>query len=220
MNDEMSQPPPTSLTANYPLNLLSVRYVAVDPSNESSGRVLVHAIDACLAIGATTEELDTVSTEERVELAIYDGGNLERSVLLTTDGVRQLASLNGDPERSRFVAWVETELSPHRTGHRAPNPNRTKWGWQPIRELVRDRGYTARRFTEEANALNLPVDGFNQGNYIAWAYGGCLPAESLVTRACALLNVEPRDLFNADVLTAYPNRGKGRRRPAREAAGA
>jgi prophage antirepressor-like protein len=213
MNDLKAQAPPASQMANYPLNFMSVRYVLVDTGVDGE-RALVYATDACHALDVPTEALAAVTDDQRAHVTVYENGSLTETLVLTVTGVQQLTSQDGDPKRSRFVTWVETELTPRRGGHRAPNPQRTKWGWQPIRDLVRERGYTARRFTEEANALDLPVDRFNQGNYIAWAYGGCLPAESLVTRTCALLSVEPRDLFNEDVLAAYPNRGKGRRRRA------
>lgn len=212
----MTQPPPTSQTSNYALTVAPVRHVTLP-----SGQVLVYAADALSVLGIASDELLTdVVDGEHTYASVYENGELANPLLVTPAGVRNLVSLEPSPERERFAAWVETELTPHRTGHRAPNPQRTKWGWQPIRDLVRERGYTARRFTEEANALDLPVGHFNQGNYIAWAYGGCLPAESLISRACVLLGVEPRDLFNQDVLIAYPNRGKGRRRPAGEVLGA
>lgn len=215
MDDVKTQPPPNRQIANYALTVAPVRYVKL-----ASELVLLYAADVCQVLGSSPEELAVVGDENGGYVPIYEGTNLVEPLVLTVAGVRQLVDLESTPERERFATWVETELVPHRTGHRAPNPSRTKWGWQPIRDLVRERGYTARRFTEEANALELNgVDRFNQGNYIAWAYGGCLPAESLVTRACNLLNVDPTELFNADVLAAYPNRGKGRRRPAGEVAG-
>jgi len=212
MDDVKTLPPLKQRVASYPLSFLAVRHVVLEPDTPNE-RALVYAWDACAALGVDLNEISTLDPQEVSKVDVYEGQQLTESVLLTTAGVRRLAGLDGDPERSRFVTWVETELLPRRTGHRAPNPNRTKWGWQPIRDLVRDHGYTARRFTEEANALDLPgVDHFNQGNYIAWAYGGCLPAESLVRRACVLLGVNENELFNADVLAAYPSRGRGRRR--------
>jgi len=218
MDDVKALPAPTRRVLNYPLSFMAVRHLVLEPGTPSE-RVLVYAEDACLALGIHPDELTTLSPEERDLVDTYERFQLTQVDAVTAAGVRRLADLDGDPERARFAAWVETELTPRRGGHRTPNPNRTKWGWQPIRDLVRERGYTARRFTEEANALDLPVDSFNQGNYIAWAYGGCLPAESLVVRACELLNVTAADLFNPDVLAAYPNRGKGRRRHTGEVPG-
>lgn len=218
MDDVKALPPPTRRILNYPLTFHPVRHVVLEPGTAEE-RPLVYAVDACAALGMNLDELSALGPDELNHVDVYERFQLTQPAVVTVAGIRRLAELNGDPERARFAAWVETELTPRRGGHRTPNPNRTKWGWQPIRDLVRERGYTARRFTEEANALDLPVDRFNQGNYIAWAYGGCLPAESLVVRACELLNVTVEDLFNPDVVAAYPHRGRGRRRRPREVTG-
>jgi hypothetical protein len=211
MNDVQALPPPTRQTQNYPLTVAAVRHVVLEP-NTPNARVLLYAADVIQVLNLDPDDLGWIDDANGGHVTVYEDQTLTQPLLLTVEAVRQLAHPEHNPEGARFVTWVETELSPKKPAHRAPNPNRTRWGWQPIRDLVRQRGYTAREFTEAANALELPgIDHFNQGNYVAWAYGGCLPAESLVERACALLGVQPIELFTEDVLQAYPDRGKGRR---------
>lgn len=211
MDDVKALPPPTYQVASYPVTVAPVRYVVLERDTPSE-RVLLYAADVMQVLHVAPEDFAWVSDEDNGYVAVYEGTTLTQPLVLTVEAVRQLAHPEHNPEGARFLTWIETELAPRRGSHRSPNPQRTKWGWQPIRDLIRDRGYTARTFTEAANALELEgIDHFNQGNYIAWAYGGCLPAASLVERACALLNVEPIHLFNEDVLQAYPSRGKGRR---------
>jgi prophage antirepressor-like protein len=90
----------------------------------------------------------------------------------------------------------------------------TRWGWQPIREVMRQKGFTAKDLTHSANALDLPgIGSFNEGNFGAWSYGNCLPTESLIARAEMLLGVPREQLFTAEVLRSYKDRGPGRRRP-------
>lgn len=206
--------PRTLSSAQYALTNYPVRHLTVPSASDGAVDVLlVDAVDVCHVVGIDVDAaLDYLSASEWTYVSVEENGAVVGRRLLTPSGVEAVVRPNEDPERHRFYRWIETELRTPRVGRRAPNPNRTKWGWQPLRELMRARGYTARRFTEEANALDLPVGHFNQGNLIAWAYGGCLPAESLVVRACDLLGVPADELFNPDVLAAYPHRGKGRRR--------
>src|SRR5512146_2840651 len=209
MDDVKALPPPTRQDASYPVTVAAVRHVVLERGTPNE-RVLLYAADVMQVLNVGPDDFAWVGDEDQGHVAVYEGLTLTEPLLVTVKGVRDLAHVDHNPEGARFVEWIETELLPHR-GHRAPNPQRTKWGWQPIRDLVRERGYTARTFTEAANALELEgIDRFNQGNYVAWAYGGCLPAASLVERACVLLNVEPIHLFHEDVLQAYPSRGKGR----------
>lgn len=206
--------PRTLSSAQYALTNYPVRHLTVPSASDGAVDVLlVDAEDVCRVVGVDADAaFNDLLASEWTYVSVEENGAVVGRRLLTPAGVVAVVRPDEDPERARFHRWIETELRAPRAGRRAPNPNRTKWGWQPLREVMRERGYTARRFTEEANALDLPVGRFNQGNLIAWAYGGCLPAESLVARACELLQVHPADLFNPDVLAAYPHRGKGRHR--------
>lgn len=150
-----------------------------------------------------------------------DNGLSKEMNVINEPGLYWLVVRSDKPQAVPFIHWVTHEVLPaiRKTGTytlpgRGVNAalNVTRWGWQPIRDVVRDQGYTHRSFVQSANALDLPgVDTFNHGNFVTWMRGICLPAESLVSRAEKLLNVPRERLFTPEVLAAYPTRGVGRR---------
>lgn len=131
-------------------------------------------------------------------------------------GLYWLIIRSDKPAARPLIMWITHEVLPtiRKTGQYIMPGQRkpTRWGWQPIRDVVRAHGYSAKDFTSSANALELPdVPHFTEGNYAAWTYGGCLPAESLIIRAEKLLNVPKEQLFTAQVLANYEQRGPGKR---------
>ena len=141
--------------------------------------------------------------------------------VVSEPGMYWLVIRSDKREARPLIMWITHEVLPsiRRTGQYIMPGQRkpTRWGWQPIRDVVRAQGYSAKDFTASANALELSgVPEFTEGNYAAWTYGGCLPAEALLVRAEALLGVPREQLFTSNVLTHYQDRGAGKRhtRPA------
>jgi len=220
MTDQVLNPPLATTTAEFALTVGTFRHVTV-PVDADTRRHYVLAADACALLGLTglvSTVTAGLAAETQAYLRVTEEGVAVTRLALTLDGVRQLVVERKrlgtvDDRADRFLHQVERLV--HRLRARRPGAQRvSRWGWQPIRRVVRERGLSSREFVEALNALPLPgVDLVTTANYAAWSYGGCLPQESLVTRATALLNVRPEALFDAAVLTALPNRGKGRRQP-------
>jgi hypothetical protein len=139
---------------------------------------------------------------------------------ITEPGLYELVIRSDKPAARPFMRWLTHEVIPsiRKTGAYAlpgrqlTSAQKSRWGWQPIKEVVRKQGYGSRTFTAAANELELEgVDHFNEGNYVVYSYGNSLPTEGVITRAEKLLGVPREQLFTAEVLAAYPFRGPGRR---------
>ena len=174
------------------------------------------ASDACGILGISDVSAACRKLEEadKGRYPLPTPGGVQEVLTISEAGLYWLIVRSDKPQAKPFIRWVTHEVLPaiRRTGqYVVPDRKPTRWGWQPIRVIMREKGYTAKDFVQSANALNLPVPTFSGGNFAAWSYGGCLPAESLVVRAEALLG-EPRErLFTADVLANYQERGPGKR---------
>lgn len=179
------------------------RFIASDICNALS---IKNVSDACAKL--PTEDKGIVRGDTR-------GG--EQDMLVVTEaGMYWLIVRSDKPAARPLLMWITHEVLPsiRKTGQYIMPGQRkpTRWGWQPIRDVVRSQGYSAKDFAASANALDLPdVTTFTEGNYAAWTYGGCLPTEALITRAEALLDVSRDQLFTAEVLESYHTRGPGRR---------
>ncbi len=203
-------------TVEFALTVGTFRHVTVTVDADTR-RDYVLASDACSLLGlpgllhAITA---TLEPETKAYLRVTEGEVPVTRLALTLEGLRQLATRSADVDRAtRLVTHVERVIRRSRT-RRSVTPAPTRWGRQPIRRLVSERGFSARSFVEAANELPLPgVAPLTAAAYAAWSYGGCLPQESLVTRAATLLDVTPAELFDAAVLAAMPHRGRGRRPP-------
>lgn len=220
MTTPAAPPALPTTTVEFALTVGTFRHVTV-AVDDATRLDYVLATDVCHLLGLTGlvhAVTATLTAETKAYLRVLENGVTVTRLALTLDGLRQLAAqrerLGGDVGRaSRLVAQVE-RLVRRSHSRRPAGASATRWGWQPIRRMVRAHGFSARSFLEAANALPLPdVDPVTPANYAAWSYGGCLPQESLVIRASTLLNVTPEELFNPAVLAAMPNRGRGRRQP-------
>jgi prophage antirepressor-like protein len=149
------------------------------------------------------------------DVATVTVGGDEGDAQYTNDaGVYTLALETATPVGRELISFVAGKVLPQvaATGKYAPRSRRTRWGWQPIRQVLKARRLSGREFVAQANALELDgVETFSEGNYAAWSYGGCLPKDSLVQRASTLLGVPAEELFTADVLRNMPDRGRGKR---------
>jgi hypothetical protein len=211
----VNEPALVPASTEVALTVGTLRHVTVTLA-DGTHRAHLLAGDVCALLGLTglvATVTAAVSLDAQTYLRVHEGAAVVTRLTLTLDGVRELARLHPvDPAVAARVLAHVTRLS-HRVAardRRAP----TRWGRQPIRRVVRDRGFSARAFVEAANALPLPgVAPLTVASYAAWSYGGCLPEANLVTRACALLDASPADLFDAAVLAAIPHRGRGRRQP-------
>jgi hypothetical protein len=136
-------------------------------------------------------------------------------LLISEPGLYELIIRSDKPKARPFMRWITHDVLPsirkqgfYSEGRRKP----TRWGWQPIRKVIQERGFSAKDFVQSANALDMPgVSHFTEGNFAAWSYGACLPAECLVKRAEALLNAPAHELFTDIVLANYRDRGPGKR---------
>ena len=193
--------------AVYPKHQVQVRWCVVDYEPR------LVAVDAATALGVNGAW--TTKSENLINVHL---GN-ETVSTFNLAGLREfVAGLAQSPERDRFLTWAEVTFGPKKK--REPKgPDASRWGWQPLRTWVKKAGLSGREFVERANALDLPgTDTFTTGNYAAWSYGGCLPQESLVRRAEALLSMDRTELFTTEVLENLPHRGRGKRHPKREVA--
>lgn len=193
--------------------------------HDEDGKLWFVAKDICDAIGLDNVSAAVKRLDDRdvrvTQIDPKDGPKREMNVV-SEPGLYELVIRSDKPAARPFVRWITNDVLPSLRatgtyslpGRVANTPRRqTRWGWQPIRELVRAAGYSTRTFTSSANALVIDgVDTFTARNYDAWTYGGALPAESLVTRAERLLGTPRTELFTADVLLNYQNRGPGNHR--------
>src|SRR5574337_209923 len=208
-----------SLTFNLPVATVRSFY-------DDGGQLWFVAKDVCAAISIensrnATARLDPADV--RVHPMDTNAGSRDMTVV-SEPGMYELVIRSDKPNARPFIRWITHEVLPslRRTGTytmpgRSANAERrrTRWGWQPIREIVRAAGYSTRTFTSSANALVIDgVGTFTARNYDTWTYGGCLPAESLVVRAERLLGRSRVELFTADVLASYRDRGPGNHRRA------
>lgn len=203
--------PPGVKVAVYPTEHATVRYVRHEDETRLFAADVVHALDGEQQIGLVT----SLPTEDLVTLMVGP----DNVLTLDLGGVEHLiGALNRieDPAAQRFLAWAKATFGTKQ--RRQPKgPDASRWGWQPLRKVIKQQGYSGREFVEKANALDLgDVPTFTAGNYAAWSYGGCLPQESLVVRAENLLDHDRKDLFTQEVLTNMPHRGRGKRHPKRE----
>lgn len=201
MSDQTQNPVDGVKVAVYPTQTASVRHTILD------GQPYLYAVDVIeiLGIQATGPERVAATPEPlRAELVNGDG----MVTLLNVAGVESLAD---GPVDEPFLAWVRSTFKPRRK-RVLKGPEASRWGWQPIRDVVKASGYSGRSFVDAANKLDIEgVEHFSSGNYAAWSYGGCLPQDCLLIRAQQLLKAPAEALFTTEVLAALPNRGKGRR---------
>jgi prophage antirepressor-like protein len=176
------------------------------------------AVDICAALG-----LDDVATscrkldpEDKSKQRMPTISGDQDVTVVSEAGMYWLIVRSDKPAARPLTRWITHDVLPSisKTGQyimpRQQKP--TRWGWQPIRDVVRSRGYTGNDFTASANAIDLPgIATFTEASYRAWSYGTCLPAESLIARAEKLLNVPRAALFTEEVLANYESRGPGRR---------
>lgn len=176
------------------------------------------AADICGAIDITnvSSACQKLPVEDKAITLVDTPSGKQDMLTVTEAGMYWLVIRSDKPAARPFIYWITHKVLPElrRTGQYTLNGSHkpTRWGWQPLREVAKAQGFTARDFVESANALDLPgVPTFTDRNYAAWSYGGCLPAESLVTRAEKLLDVPREKLFTPEVLYHYKNRGVGKR---------
>lgn len=168
---------------------------------------LAKAEDVAAALGAGAPEVvvAVISPEHRQQVDgvwyVDEAGIYEMALAKSTDS-------------GQFTEWVAGVVLPsvRERGRFAPRSQRTRWGWQPIRDVLKVHHMSSREFVEAANALDVEdVGHFTEGNFAAWSYGGCLPAESLAKRAEILLKVSRDQLFTREVVAHMANRGRGKR---------
>lgn len=192
----------------------SIRYVNL--ADEDRRVVYIIAADVCNALGINDDNRDAiicyyVEKTERIRLAIDDNGKSVPHFVLTEKGAQQLTVMcNNSALGDKFSNWIKGGIESYSRIFNPSGYRKTRWGKQPILEFVNRNGYTLKSFAKEANDLNLPnVGSFNDANFNSWVYGHCLPRESLIQRACVLLNVQPIDLFTEEVLAACIARDRG-----------
>lgn len=208
MTEPLHLPGATAKSELYPYQTLPVRFVERNGEKE----LVLNDVLKVLGIVGKPDVDDVIAGESRqVRL-----DNREPATVVTLAGVAALISQFGgfeDPAHDDFYVWARRTFGP-RPARQLKGPDASRWGWQPIRKVVKQAGLSGRAFVEKANALDLPhVETFSAGNYAAWSYGGCLPRESLVRRAEALFGIPREELFTEDVLKNLSHRGKGKRHP-------
>jgi hypothetical protein len=192
----------TPLVGHFPTATKPVHYVV------EAGEVYASFKDVCTVLGV----LSPAAMYGDEALTMREFPQLSHAVPIST--VEEfIAGMNRDDPRDEvFVTWLRG-LKP-KSARQKKGPNASRWGWQPIRDVVKSHNLSGRAFVDAANEVELTgVDTFSPGNYAAWSYGGCLPQESLVRRAEALFGVDRSKLFTEAVLNNMPYRGKGKRHP-------
>lgn len=186
-------------TLRFPVVAADVRVIR--RSGDDPG--LVKAADATAILGAPPADRDWLTYAQVVEL-LPDP---------PTDA------------QAAFLAWLRPRLGAStRTSRR--DPRTTRYGWQPLRQLLRDRGLTPGRLAAELNeprtsdeARRREREGHRPvpvGNVAAAAVGAVLPRRELVDYLVATYGDGPEAYFHSDVLEAVAEREA--RRARRDAA--
>ncbi len=88
------------------------------------------------------------------------GGSEQDMVIISLPGLYKIVLRSDKAAAEPFFDWVTEEVLPSLQKHgfyavRGRQQKATRWGWQPIREVMRQRGFSARDFVQSANALDL-----------------------------------------------------------------
>lgn len=177
------------------------------------------AKDVCDALGinnvsSACEKLD--KADVRITLVDTENGRRDMTII-NEPGLYWLIVRSDKPNARPFIKWITHDVLPsiRRTGgYQLPGGRPlsagTKWGRQPLLDVIKQRGYTQGRFVEAVLECN-DDDTLNAGKFMSYATGKVLPNDSMIVGCEKVLGISRDQLFTSDVLAAYGNRGMGRR---------
>lgn len=167
------------------------------------------AKDVCdyLEIANPSNAYGRIPAEDRGVSTVDTPSGPQEMVVINEPGLYRLIFQSRKPEAEAFKRWVFRDLLPtlRRQGYyqlpgREVTPpgkgGKGKHGRQPVLDVLRSRGISMARFVEAINQLDLgDLPTVSGGNFANQAYGGCRVSRALATRASALLNLPPEELF-------------------------
>jgi len=179
------------------------------------------AKDVCDAIGLSDvskscERLD--SADKRTNPIRTENGEKDM-IIISEPGLYWLIVRSDKPNARPFIQWVTHEVLPsirktggyELSGRRALG-SRTKWGRQPLLDVIKERGYTQGRFIDAVMAEEFDgPDAINGGKFMSYATGKVLPTNTMIVRCEKVLGIKREELFTPEVLASYGTRGIGRR---------